>query len=575
MMDWNRKDCSASETIKSITNILKSIGIETYIISKNECEDYWYSYNIGIQGLPGIYTNGKGVSQEYAMASALGEMMERLENNILLGQMFVQDEEVTEDISDEKLMNLYEQNWNEYFVDDNCADKWKNFLRENKSFRRIEVFERLGDNKQKAFPIDFIAYINGSNGACAGNTREEALTQGLAEVFERFVLKEIYFGNGELQFPDIPQEYFEKMNSYHLIKNIEDKGYQVRVKDLTLNGKVPVLGLIIFDSKNQKYKFSIASDLDIDICLQRCITETFQGRDINHTFRRDMKKVLCDSSISEKAWESCKKTEYMRNLISGEGKLPNKLLVKEITENLKLEPFFKSKKDNRECLDKMYDLTKDMGWEVWVKDNSYLQFPAYRIYVKNITDAFVLPDENIIEEIMAVYKLKKQLFHVNSLAKEELKELYYLIRKVRAYPRYIMRKNGLISFCGVIYNGSTYECDSWDEMQFAIGLKADIPTEELIELNVERPELSKEDKWKNFQKKYNLYFIKDDISSLLDKLISDLYGKSSLPNLIDDIVFPTCNNCSICPLKKECAKDFVSEIKKENQYGRSSIAKNE
>ena len=288
-----------------------------------------------------------------------------------------------------------------------------------------------------------------------------------------------------------------------------------------------------------------------------------------------MKKVLCDSSISEKAWESCKKTEYMRNLISGEGKLPNKLLVKEITENLKLEPFFKSKKDNRECLGKMYDLTKDMGWEVWVKDNSYLQFPAYRIYVKNITDAFVLPDENIIEEIMAVYKLKKQLFHVNSLAKEELKELYYLIKKVRAYPRYIMRKNGLISFCGVIYNGSTYECDSWDEMQFAIGLKADSPTEEIIELNVERPELSKEDKWKNFQNKYNLYFIKDDISSLLDKLISDLYGKSSLPNLIDDIVFPTCNNCSICPLKKECAKDFVSEIKKENQYGRSSIAKNE
>lgn len=137
-----------------------------------------------------------------------------------------------------------------------------------------------------------------------------------------------------------------------------------------------------------------------------------------------------------------------------------------------------------------------------------------------------------------------------------------------------MRKNGLISFCGVIYNGSTYECDSWDEMQFVIGLKADIPTEELIEVNVERPELSKEDKWKNFQKKYNLYFIKDDISSLLDKLISDLYGKSSLPNLIDDIVFPTCNNCGICPLKKECAKDFVSEIKKENQYGRSSIAKN-
>lgn len=110
MTDWNRKDCSANETIKTITNILKSIGIETYIISKNECEDYWYSYNIGIQGLPGIYTNGKGVSQEYAMASALGEMMERLENNILLGQMFVQDEEVTEDISDEKLMNLYEQN---------------------------------------------------------------------------------------------------------------------------------------------------------------------------------------------------------------------------------------------------------------------------------------------------------------------------------------------------------------------------------------------------------------------------------------------------------------------------------
>lgn len=558
-MKWNRKDCKASETIANINKILKSIGIETYIISKNECENYWYSYNIGIKGLPGIYVNGKGVSPEYAMASALGEMMERLENNVLLGQMFTGCEKITEDRSDEELMHLYKENWSDYFRDNH--EKWSDFMRENINFRRVETFEKLGGDERKIFPIDFIAYINGSNGTCAGNTKEEALTQGLAEVFERFVLKAIYFGDSELTFPDIPKEWLEKMYSYQLIEQIEEKGYQVRVKDLTLNGKVPVLGLIIFDKRNQKYKFSIASDLDMDICLQRCITETFQGRDINSTFRRDMKKVLCDSTMSKAVWESCKKSEYMRNLISGEGKLPNRLLVKESTKNSKLDPFLKCKKNNQECLLLMGELAQKMGWEVWVKDNSYLQFPAYRIYVHNVTNSFVLPDENIIEEIISVYTLKKQLMHINSLNKEELQKLFFLLKKVREYPRYSTRKSGLINFCGVVCKGALNEYDSWDEMQYAVGLRADVSIDELKKIDIDRPEVSEEDKWRNVQKKYLLYYHRYETSDWFNKLTHDLYGRTCLTDEDEKIIFPTCNDCTICPLKEDCVKDYVLELK--------------
>ncbi len=559
-MDWNRKDCLVQDTIDKINGILKELGIETYVISKNEHEGFWYSYNIGIKGLSGVFTNGKGVTREYAMASALAEMMERLQNDILLGQAFPEDG-LSDSVEDTKLMEIYKEYWSEFFYD-GIFEEWITFVQKHPFFSNLEEFENIYGTRKKSFPIGFISYICGSNGACAGNTREEALAQGLAEVFERFALKEIYFGNSEFLFSNIPLEKLGQLQSYKLLNRISENGYKVWVKDLTLGGRVPVLGLLVFDHKCSKYKFSVASDLDIDICIQRCITETFQGRDIRNTFKHDMCKVFCDTTISEKRWGISKDMEYMKSLISGEGKVPNKMLLEQDTQNDYLKPFLRDKADNKKCLKELNLLAEKMGWEIWVRDQSYLGFPAYRIYIKNVTEAFVLPKMDIVREIISVYALKDELKRINQKNNTELRDLYSLFKRVRNYPRYRGSKEGLLYFCGIICDRKLDQYDLWNEMQYKIGSDAGISVDELLGIKASRPKLSDKDCWENFIKKYKLFDLRGECSPVLEDVIYGLYSKTLSYPEDEDLAFPTCNNCDVCLLKEYCVKERVLNIKR-------------
>lgn len=50
------------------------------------------------------------------------------------------------------------------------------------------------DNDEIFVPIDLILHAIGSNGMTAGNSESEALLHGFCEIFERYALKNIYYG---------------------------------------------------------------------------------------------------------------------------------------------------------------------------------------------------------------------------------------------------------------------------------------------------------------------------------------------------------------------------------------------
>ena len=81
------KAVSPDETISRANNILETIGIKTkkIVFGKNGiCNSVRLTFSDSeIENLE-IGTNGKGLTESYATASAYGEMMERLENKMLL-----------------------------------------------------------------------------------------------------------------------------------------------------------------------------------------------------------------------------------------------------------------------------------------------------------------------------------------------------------------------------------------------------------------------------------------------------------------------------------------------------------
>ncbi len=84
-----RKACCPGDTLRRIEQILKTIGIETVIVSDKMISQSVYSIRIEIKDFSGMGTNGKGVTRMLAMASAYAEFMERLQGGLLLTNTFL------------------------------------------------------------------------------------------------------------------------------------------------------------------------------------------------------------------------------------------------------------------------------------------------------------------------------------------------------------------------------------------------------------------------------------------------------------------------------------------------------
>lgn len=64
--------------------------------------------------------------------------------------------------------------------------------------------------EQKIMYLPSFAYKSsyGSNGMAAGNTREEALIQGLSEILERYIQLKVF--SEKIVFPDVPESYLDR-----------------------------------------------------------------------------------------------------------------------------------------------------------------------------------------------------------------------------------------------------------------------------------------------------------------------------------------------------------------------------
>ena len=166
---WNRKDASAENTISKIMNILDELNIPVEITESCNYKNLWYSNRMEIVGLPSIGTNGKGISEQYAMASCLGEFMERLQSSILLGYLFPQDSGDSLEVCryDKKEFEKYFEHVCKYLTKDEQDEllslKYKNIL-----YGKLEIRLTYQDSGK--------SYLVQAADLIAGTTRRKALS---------------------------------------------------------------------------------------------------------------------------------------------------------------------------------------------------------------------------------------------------------------------------------------------------------------------------------------------------------------------------------------------------------------
>ncbi|MCC2595432.1 OsmC domain/YcaO domain-containing protein [Pusillimonas sp. MFBS29] len=287
------KDLPLEQTIANMSGLLASLGMKIEIASwRNIVPNVW-SLHIRDAHSPMCYTNGKGATKESALASALGEFIERLNCNYFYGGVFLGN-----DIADASFVHYPDERWFKPgpddvlpagILDEHCLQIYDpdDELRASHLYDTSSgnmhrgicalPFVRQSDGEVVYFPSNLIENLYVSNGMSAGNTLAEAQVQSLSEIFERAVKREIL--EGEMALPDVPQEVLAKYPGIVAgIQALEEQGFPVLVKDASLGGIYPVMCVTLMNPRTGGVFASFGAHPSFEVALERSLTELLQGR---------------------------------------------------------------------------------------------------------------------------------------------------------------------------------------------------------------------------------------------------------------------------------------------------------
>lgn len=422
------KDSLPHETVNKIRNILYKLNI--FVKEKwqsNPINDI-YSVRLEIIGTK-IGANGKGTTEEYALASAYAEFMERLLNGVLFSNWTTVGNEIFVISPDEEAL-IVEEYYKDNLIFDNIIKELNlpnrgisigsiSELRNNmhEKMNRIDLikniyaehgkllsiyFKNLSSEEKIPIPYRLLKNVYGSNGMASGNTYEETLVQAISEIFERYCLKQIILNN--VVPPDIPMEVLRESfpNIYEYIVRIEAKGnYYVRVRDCSLGLGLPVVCTTLSNRSNQTSITDIGSHPDISIALERTFTEIFQGREFDQGW---------NAFSQHNNIEKYNIISLFRNSI---GHYPDKFYSKNFSYAVDLVMISKKFSSNLEMLSYFKELCKRNNFEIFLRQNNDLGFSAVHVIIPGMSEIC-----NYDEIAYNIDLMSKKAFNVLSDTKE-------------------------------------------------------------------------------------------------------------------------------------------------------------
>jgi ribosomal protein S12 methylthiotransferase accessory factor len=580
------KDNTPEETVAQIQKTLSELGMFTFEVQFWSFSERNYSVRLKNVGF-GLAANGKGVTKKYALASAYAEIMERLQNGFLIGNEF----------GAKRLKTFYPD---EIFV------KVKDLLKDNYSptsnllttilgsankYRRKEEgcipYYNVFDNKIDYLPHRLIIAACRSNGLCAGNTPEEALCQGICEIFERYIHKKIF--HGFLNLPTIPLESIKNLQNYSLIEDILKKGYKVMVKDCTLGGTLPVLGIVLLSENNDEYRCIFGSDPIFEVALQRCCTELFQGLSSRMVANRapfpwiwnkiDFPFLTAKDTDFFKSHKNI--VEFSKSLFARGGKQPNNILLS--NNKPEFSKAFQAKfTGHKSALKFLTDKVAALGFKLYVRDNSFLGFPAFQVYIPGMSELFTgSPSRFDATTIECLSRLKKSSCNEVKRCARYLEEM--IVEHPTLYVKF--RTDYLSSQANLIMDESS-DIHEFDHIAYLVAcmfyfcgeykkafkyLKLYLEEEghalnnlsyyvcALAYINLKMKKVPHKDIYKN------LYYLFG--KELAEEVASDLRNPREVFKYVE---LPECGDCSLCPVSDKC---FYDEWYKISMKMREKISK--
>jgi ribosomal protein S12 methylthiotransferase accessory factor len=409
------KDLPLEQTIANMSGILANLGIRIEIASwRNIIPNVW-SLHIRDAQSPMCFTNGKGATKESALASALGEYIERLSNNHFYAESFW-----GEDIANSSFVHYPNERWFKPgpedelpigILDEYCLPIY-NFDGELRGSHLIDTnsgnvqrgicslpYVRQSDREVVYFPSNLIENLFASNGMSAGNTLAEAQVQCLSEIFERTVKREIL--EREITLPDVPYDVLSKFSGILAgIQGLEEQGFPVLVKDASMGGIYPVLCVTLMNPRTGGVFASFGAHPSFEVALERSLTELLQGRSFEGL-----------SDLPRPTFESNAVTEpnnFVEHFIDSSGIVSWRFFSDKANYEFVEWDFSSGGEDsNVDEAETLFSILKSMGKEVYTATYDQLGAIACRILVPGYSEVYP------VEELIWDNTNKALLFRLN------------------------------------------------------------------------------------------------------------------------------------------------------------------
>lgn len=287
------KDAALESTISTLQGKLQHLGFHIEERSWLNPVDGIWSVHIRDRDCPLLFTNGKGATRLACLASALGEFFERLSTNYfwthfylgpdVAGRDFVhypqerwfdvpEDGSWPADVLTPELQAIYNPQGSvegSSLVDFNSGNDERGVC--------AIPYVRERDGQTVFFPVNIIGNLYVSNGMSAGNTKLEARTQALSEIFERSIKARII--SEGICLPDVPEAVIARYPRIERgIAALRQAGFGILVKDASLGGEYPVMNVTLLNPQDQGCFASFGAHPRFEIALERALTELLQGR---------------------------------------------------------------------------------------------------------------------------------------------------------------------------------------------------------------------------------------------------------------------------------------------------------
>ena len=394
------KDLPLEQTIANMSGILAGLGMKIEIASwRNLVPNVW-SLHIRDAHSPMCFTNGKGATKESALASALGEFIERMNCN-----HFYNDQFWGEDIAGADFVHYPNERWFKPgrkdalpagILDEYCRQiynpdgelRGSHLVDANSGNVKRGIcslpYVRQSDGAVVYFPSNLIDNLFLSNGMSAGNTLAEAQVQCLSEIFERAVKREIL--EGELALPDVPHAVLAKYPGILAgIQELEKQGFPVLVKDASLGGKFPVMCVTLMNPRTGGAFASFGAHPSMEVALERSLTELLQGRSFEGL--NDLPRPTFESNAVTEP------NNFVEHFIDSSGMVSWRFFSARADFDFVEWDFSgQGKESNAEEAAALFGILEDMGKEAYMAVYDQLGATACRILVPGYSEIYPVED---------------------------------------------------------------------------------------------------------------------------------------------------------------------------------------